>query len=315
MARARPRRGPDTTPMSTPAARHACATFPGVTLDVSQAEAVVRRSGIVVGGLMRRSSRAAAPVDEPPAHAAFTTALRALEGYVGKRVLEVPRILEDLVEHIDALVDDSEFARLVATFVGAVPAEAIDGAVEGPPTMLVEVAGPQNSTKLARIARLLQAAMTANLQLNAHHATRQIEGSERSAEEGSASASTLTRADLLTHPLMPTVMKRGLLGEHRAIVALLAVGASREVSVSRAVVDALVDLCEKSLYQHVRVLASIPIVSLPEDIVPADDRVDLAAAVAERVRAEAAYQQELAAVRAGGVPEYPAGGVDRAKGE
>lgn len=249
----------------------------------------------------------------------FYNAVSALERFVSEHVLS-PRNETWLTSRVDALLDEPEYYRLHDRVRMSVTADMLQEATTArrttTPGVLEVAAGPRNARKIERVSRLVQCEVAAALQLMAHEAEATLrEGHQldRAVPPLAPLPPDVTPgAAYLTHPQIPSAMKRGMLASHRAQASMVALGASLSLEdpLSENMVDAIVDLLERSLYIHVRTLAGFPDVKVPEDVVPLSERVDLAAAFRDRFSAEQVYAVQLEAARASGGDVYPADPLD-----
>jgi hypothetical protein len=229
----------------------------------------------------------------------LSKAIVGLEDYVRARVLLVDHVLESLTDHVDALFDDRAYLERreeVRSYVQIGHIELVASAA--PPDAFLNAAGPKNRAKIERIARLMRAEASILMQIMATFSVAS-EGSQAPV----SAPPTPSRDDIFTNPAIPSSVRRGMLGSHRAEVAMLAFGASGDVS--NHVRDALVDLWVENLFAHVRVMAAVPGITVSEDVLPLSERLNLVGDMVARTTVNQSSFRQLAEARKLGAEVFP----------
>jgi len=202
--------------------------------------------------------------------------------------------LDDLDDRLDALLDDPDVFHWNALATGlasamvarpAVPAEAFASACE-------PLVGPTPARVLVNAAPLLDAWMRAQ-----HMALSTIDADMT--REAAHAVEALGPA-ILTSPTVPAEVSSALAGALRAGLVLLALerAAQSAKSIEPWLALALVERFVAGVHAHLRLLAAYPGVSVPEDVLPASDRLDLERIFARHARARAHANRSYEAARA-----------------
>jgi hypothetical protein len=234
---------------------------------------------------------ASAPADDTTLEAMRTMALA-----LGRPLLEATS-RDDLDDRLEQAFQRPEFARanIEATRCVRLDELAEVALPKDPPPALVRVIGATAAKIIAGTGPLVAGLGSVIAQIAAEHG--------REALSGAAGSSP----DVLALPGVHSTIKRALLGGLRSSAAFLGIAAAvfEDRKLEPWLSLALAESYRDGLYQYMRLLASLP-VHVPEVLVPAADRLDLAALQRRAREGEAAWEAYAYAYPEGTPPFGPA---------
>lgn len=201
--------------------------------------------------------------------------------------------LDDLDDRLDALLDDPDMfhwnalaTRLASAMAArpAVPAQVFASACE-------PLVGPTPARLLADAAPLLDAWMRSQ---------RMVLATDADTTSQAVHAAEALGPAILTSPTVPAEVSSALAGAFRAGLVLLALGRAAESakSIEPWLALAFVERFVAGVHAHLRLLAAFPGVSVPDDVLPASERLDLEHIFERHARARAHADRSYEAARA-----------------
>lgn len=226
--------------------------------------------------------------------------MRALEKYVRGK-LHGAQSPAELEEAVDAVLEDEQFHALQADLRSLMTPRSVAEVAEGsgsPPDVLIDAAGSANRT-LVDTAWELEAAV-------AHGWIQVFALLSKRGKPTDATAPQAPPPPLyyLTDPRVPTAVKRGLLGNDRAEVFVIGVGASCGHPVPPWMMRQMLDGWITGRRRYLEVLAAFPI-EVPATLIPPGERLSLEAINRDHALAEQGYKERLDKARASNLEVYP----------
>lgn len=202
--------------------------------------------------------------------------------------------LDDLDDRLDALLDDPDVFHwnALATRLASAMATRPAVAAEAFATACEPLVGPTPARELATAAPLLDAWVRAQRTV--------LATTDADATREAAHAVEALGPAILTSPTVPAEVSSALAGAFRAGLVLLALGRATESarSIEPWLALALVERLVAGVHAHLRLLAAYPGASVPDDVLPAAERLDLARIFERHARARAHADRSYEAARA-----------------
>jgi hypothetical protein len=214
-----------------------------------------------------------------------------LERYVAERLFRA-RDDDELDAEIDALLDDAEYYTFRDEVLACLSQVSMAYDQGGPPDAVVRAVGTQHREKLWHAGLLLYEWDRA--------ATKLAEQLKDQAAQPVPSRPQRETGPLwfLGNSRIPAVVQSSLLARARIFPCIAAIRALPTVNAPDWIVAALLDRLITNIREYLRLLASMPMAEVSEDVIARSERLDLHALVAKHEARERQYQIDLAKARA-----------------
>lgn len=205
---------------------------------------------------------------------------------------------DDLTSRIDELLEGAAYREAYEVISGALPTWGLMTellADKPAPEDLLEAVGEENQPALVRADRLMREGMRVFTQL--------VNLIGQFPEEGVAilrdAIARFQNEPLwyLAEPLLPVELRSVWLAAERVNVCVVGIGALRLRPAPGWIVRELLERWIRDQTAYLRFYAGVPGVTVAEDIVPPEERVDIGRIDAAHSAREARYQGSLAAAR------------------
>jgi hypothetical protein len=181
--------------------------------------------------------------------------------------------VDDVTDRIDAAIENPELGRFTARAMELMTLEMlveVSKKASPTPSVLVAVLGQGPAAKIAGVSRVELAVVSAVVQLHVLLGEESLRSADPFEE---------ILRDFLSDSDIPSAVQLATLSGLRSSVAGLAIAHAAFVnrSLEPWLGQRLAEVYTEGLYEYLRLLASVPPISVPDDLVPLDQRIDLAA--------------------------------------
>lgn len=219
-----------------------------------------------------------------------------IEGYIRDRLFSA-KTPNEVEQHVDDLLDDSEYHRLLNDLRSSLTLAETRRMAEcnSPTDAIVDAAGEENRSLLQLGVRLEAAIARGYLKWSAVSAGEQKQQTPATPE---AAARLRDPLGYLSEPALPTKVKQALLGRDRSELFALATGAVLERKAQAWLVKIMLDGWIRGAKAYLAFLAAVvPDFTVDAELLPLGERFDLHRVIEEHTQVENAYRKSLQQAR------------------